>query len=71
VAKGAQGYIKQARTSRGAQVYSSMHKEYKGHILQGGHHGQRTLLFSLRVANTLYQVPLFHSFFVAFALRSP
>jgi hypothetical protein len=36
VAKGAQGYIKPASISRGAQVYISKHKEYKGHILQEG-----------------------------------
>jgi hypothetical protein len=56
-AKGVQGYIKHASTSSGVQVYLSRHKEFKGRILQGGRQGQRNPLFSLRGANTLYQVP--------------
>jgi hypothetical protein len=60
VAKGAQGYIKQARTSRGAQVYCSRHKGMVAHKFKGVANIKESSRLSLRGASTLYQVPLFH-----------
>jgi hypothetical protein len=64
---------RQKQASKGKQAREGAKAKARGHLGKGrtnqgkGRKVQGTPLFSLRGAYTLYQVPLFHFLFVAFA----